>query len=91
MSRNTGIFSAFFLCSMINGNIYIMFAWQGKKYVSSEMRLTIFTIFAVIALAGCISLLFLRGRCCGPEITEEKPSNKKTGDAGASSTKNFWC
>ena len=67
---------------MINGNIYIMFAWQGKKYVSSEMRMTIFTIFAVLALAGCISLLFLRGRCCGPEITEEKPSNKKTAKEG---------
>jgi len=78
MSRNTGIFSAFFLCSMINGNIYIMFAWQGEKYVSSEMRMTIFTIFAVLALIGCILLLFLRGRCCGPEITDEDTDDQKS-------------
>lgn len=57
---------------MINGNIYIMFAWQGKKYVSSEMRTTIFTIFAVLASTGCVLLLFLRGRCCDPEEIEDK-------------------
>ena len=67
---------------MINGNIYIMFAWQGEKYVSSEMRVTIFTIFAVLALVGCILLLFLRGRCCGPEITEKGQSDKNTSKKG---------
>ncbi|CBY18177.1 unnamed protein product [Oikopleura dioica] len=77
MSRNTGIFTAFFLGSMINGNLYIMIAWQGEKYVSSEMRRKIITIFAILASFGCFLLLFLHGRCCALESAKKNKNPPK--------------
>jgi len=67
MSRNTGIFWCMFQSSLLVGNIYIMIAWKGESYVSSEMRTTLFTIFAILASVGCSIFLFLKGKCCGPE------------------------
>lgn len=67
MSRNTGIFWCMFQTSLLIGNIYIMIAWKGKSYVDSEMRTTLFSIFAVLAAVGCSVFLLLKGKCCGPE------------------------
>ncbi|CAG5112232.1 Oidioi.mRNA.OKI2018_I69.chr2.g6471.t1.cds [Oikopleura dioica] len=67
MSRNTGIFWCMFQTSLLIGNIYIMIAWKGESYVSSEMRTTLFTIFAILASVGCSIFLLLKGKCCGPE------------------------
>jgi len=67
MSRNTGIFWCMFQSSLLVGNIYIMIAWKGESYVSSEMRTTLFTIFAILASVGCSIFLLLKGKCCGPE------------------------
>ncbi|CBY07106.1 unnamed protein product [Oikopleura dioica] len=67
MARNTGIFWCIFQCSLLCGNIYIIFAWKGKKYVDTEMRTQIFTIFAILGAAGCGLLLTLKSQLCGLE------------------------
>ena len=70
MAKNTGIFWCMFQSSLLVGNIYIFFAWQGKQEVSSEMRTSLFTIFSVLAAAGCSVFLLLKGPCCSYETLE---------------------
>merc|ERR1719419_2176277 len=47
--------------NLIFGNLYIYFAWQGKKYIDSSMRTTLFTGFGILAAAGTFVFLLLNG------------------------------
>lgn len=81
MARNTGIFWCMFQSSLLVGNIYVSIKWQGASYVSSDMRTSLFSIFAVLAAVGCSVFLLLRGACCRPEpVIEEQSSDENTND-----------
>lgn len=50
MSRNTGIFWCMFQCSLIIGNLYITFAWQGQTEVDRKDINLLFTILSILGI-----------------------------------------
>lgn len=65
MSRNTGIFWCMFQCSLIIGNLYITFAWQGQTEVDRKDINLLFTILSILAGAGTFAFLLLKAPFCG--------------------------
>nr|XP_020466232.1 UNC93-like protein MFSD11 [Monopterus albus] len=59
-SRNTGMFWALLQCSMLFGNLYIYFDWNGKTEISESSRKTMFLSLLVISVLGTLSFLVLR-------------------------------
>ena len=56
--------------SLVFGNLYIYFAWEGAEFIDSGMRTTIFTGFGILAALGCAVFLLLR-KDTGPVELEE--------------------
>lgn len=92
MSRNTGIFWCMFQCSLIIGNTYITFAWQGQTIVDRKDINLLFTILSILAGAGTFVFLLLKAPFCGEsspsydgvntaellEMGEEKPNESSS-------------
>ena len=60
-----------FIFSLIFGNLYIYLAWQGKEYIDSGMRTTIFTAFGILAAVGCCIFLILKNQQKSDETNTE--------------------
>ncbi|KAM4598198.1 UNC93-like protein MFSD11 [Polymixia lowei] len=60
INRNTGMFWALLQCSMLFGNLYIYFDWNGSTEISDRSRKTIFTTLLVTSVVGTLSFLALR-------------------------------
>ena len=45
---------------MVVGNLYTYLAWQGKDYIDSGMRKTLFTVLGILAAVGCCLFLVLK-------------------------------
>nr|XP_046161484.1 UNC93-like protein MFSD11 isoform X3 [Oncorhynchus gorbuscha] len=60
INRNTGMFWALLQCSMLFGNLYIYFDWNGKMEISDRSRKTIFIGLLVTSVLGTLSFLALR-------------------------------
>ena len=60
MGRNSGIFWAMLQCSLLIGNIYVFFAWQGVTLIESSKRVPLFIGLTAICAVGTLSLLVLR-------------------------------
>ncbi|XP_078126208.1 UNC93-like protein MFSD11 isoform X2 [Sander vitreus] len=60
INRNTGMFWALLQCSMLFGNLYIYFDWNGKTEVSDSSRKNIFLSLLVTSILGTLSFLVLR-------------------------------
>ncbi|KAF7659076.1 hypothetical protein LDENG_00003680 [Lucifuga dentata] len=58
IGRNSGIFWALLQLSLLFGNLYIYFAWQGHSHITDRDRQTVFISLTVISLVGCF-LFFL--------------------------------
>ncbi|XP_005100171.2 UNC93-like protein MFSD11 [Aplysia californica] len=69
VSRNSGIFWALLQCSLLFGNMYSYFVFQGATVISSEQRTKLFIALSAAGLLGCLCLLLLRKRRV--EVTEE--------------------
>ncbi|XKL60748.1 hypothetical protein PGB90_007805 [Kerria lacca] len=72
ISRNSGIFWAIFQCSQLFGNLFVFFAFEGKKHIDLETRTYVYTTLTVISIVGILLLLLLRPAVTsqGEEITE---------------------
>uniref|UniRef100_A0A3Q3L200 UNC93-like protein MFSD11 n=1 Tax=Mastacembelus armatus TaxID=205130 RepID=A0A3Q3L200_9TELE len=60
INRNTGIFWALLQCSMLFGNVYIYFDWNGRTEIPDSSRRNIFLSLVVISILGTLSFLVLR-------------------------------
>ncbi|KAL0992838.1 hypothetical protein UPYG_G00099210 [Umbra pygmaea] len=60
INRNTGMFWAILQCSMLFGNLYIYFDWNGSTQIEDRSRKTIFLGMLVISVLGTLSFLALR-------------------------------
>lgn len=60
INRNTGMFWALLQCSMIFGNLYIYFEWNGKTEITERSRKNVFLSLLVASALGTLSFLVLR-------------------------------
>lgn len=60
INRNTGMFWGLLQCSMLFGNLYIYFAWNGQTEISDGSRRTLFLALLVASVLGTLSFLVLR-------------------------------
>lgn len=60
INRNTGMFWALLQCSMLFGNLYIYFDWNGRTEISDSGRKNIFLFLLVASVLGTLSFLVLR-------------------------------
>lgn len=60
INRNTGMFWALLQCSMLFGNLYIYFDWNGRTEISDSSRKNIFLSLLVVSILGTLSFLVLR-------------------------------
>lgn len=60
INRNTGMFWALLQCSMLFGNLYIYFDWNGRTEISDGSRKNIFLFLLVASVLGTLSFLVLR-------------------------------
>jgi len=57
---------------LLFGNVYIYFAWGGKEYINSKMRITLFTGFAVLCGLGCFVFAVFKADSRTEEEKEEQ-------------------
>ncbi|XP_045889450.1 UNC93-like protein MFSD11 isoform X3 [Micropterus dolomieu] len=60
INRNTGMFWALLQCSMLFGNLYIYFEWNGRTEIPDSSRKNIFLSLLVASVLGTLSFLVLR-------------------------------
>lgn len=60
INRNTGMFWALLQCSMLFGNLYIYFDWNGRREIPDSSRRDIFLSLLVTSIVGTVSFLLLR-------------------------------
>ncbi|XP_039973927.1 UNC93-like protein MFSD11 [Xiphias gladius] len=60
INRNTGMFWALLQCSMLFGNLYIYFNWNGRTEISDSSRKNIFLSLLVASILGTLIFLVLR-------------------------------
>ncbi|KAF8789041.1 UNC93-like protein MFSD11 like protein [Argiope bruennichi] len=70
MSRNSGVFWALLQCSLLFGNIFVFFTFQGKSVIDEHTRFVVFGVLLGVSLAGLVLLCFLRsGRSQSVDVT----------------------
>ncbi|XP_015215546.1 UNC93-like protein MFSD11 isoform X2 [Lepisosteus oculatus] len=72
INKNTGLFWALLQCSMLFGNLYIYFDWNGKITVTDKDRMTVFVVLLVLSLLGTLSFIVLRKNCDPDEAPNEE-------------------
>lgn len=60
INRNTGMFWALLQCSMLFGNLYIYFDWNGRTEITDSSRKNIFLSLLIASVLGTLSFLVLR-------------------------------
>lgn len=72
INRNTGVFWALLQCSMLFGNLYIYFDWNGRTEISDSSRRNIFLSLLVTSVLGTLSFLVLRQSSHEEEMISEE-------------------
>ncbi|XP_037649136.1 UNC93-like protein MFSD11 [Sebastes umbrosus] len=72
INRNTGMFWALLQCSMLFGNLYIYFDWNGRTEISDSSRKNIFLSLLVASILGTLSFLVLRKSHQDEEMLSEE-------------------
>ena len=60
MSRNSGVFWAMLQMSMLIGNTFVFFAFQGKTDIDSSTRTMVVLVLLSICIVGSLTFLLLR-------------------------------
>ncbi|XP_029283969.1 UNC93-like protein MFSD11 [Cottoperca gobio] len=72
INRNTAVFWALLQCSMLFGNLYIYFDWNGRTEISDSSRKNIFLSLLVTSVLGTLSFLVLRKSHHEEELLSEE-------------------
>ncbi|RWS30849.1 UNC93-like protein MFSD11-like protein [Leptotrombidium deliense] len=73
MARNSGLFWAMLQCSLLFGNLFVYFQFEGKDRIESSTRLTTYAVLTSVGVLGTILMVFLRPPRNGDETTTEEP------------------
>merc|ERR1712227_92769 len=68
IGRNTGIFFCMFESSLLIGNIFIYFTFNGEKYIEDHTRTIVFAALTAVSVLGTITLFGIRPL---PQETQE--------------------
>ncbi|XP_031634196.1 UNC93-like protein MFSD11 [Contarinia nasturtii] len=60
IARNSGVFWAMLQASMLMGNLFVFFQFQGKEQIDANTRHIVFTVLISVAIVGVIFLGLLR-------------------------------
>lgn len=72
INRNTGMFWALLQCSMLFGNLYIYFDWNGRAEIPDSSRKNIFLSLLIASVLGTLSFLVLRKNHHEEEMLSEE-------------------
>lgn len=72
VDRNFGLSYFFENITFLVGNLYVYLKWSGIEYISSEIRVTTFTVFTVMAALSTVVLSFLKMEINRPEKRSKK-------------------
>ncbi|XP_076804774.1 UNC93-like protein MFSD11 [Clavelina lepadiformis] len=72
MGRNSGIFWAMLQCSLLIGNIYVFFSWQGVTNITEHQRVPLFIGLTAVCGCGTFLVLVLRSQHKSPRIEEDR-------------------
>ncbi|XP_029995910.1 UNC93-like protein MFSD11 [Sphaeramia orbicularis] len=72
INRNTGMFWALLQCSMLFGNLYIYFDWNGRTEIPDSSRKNIFLSLLIASVLGTLSFLVLRKNHHEEEMLSEE-------------------
>ena len=64
IGRNTGIFFCMFESSLLIGNIFIYFTFNGEKYIEDHTRTIVFAALTAVSVLGTITLFGIRSWVC---------------------------
>ncbi|GAB1607636.1 UNC93-like protein MFSD11 isoform X1 [Argonauta hians] len=81
MARNSGIFWALLQCSLLWGNLYSYFTFQGKKVISDSMRFQLFAGLSGACGLGVFLLILLQSKVRPPPLNDEDDSTEKSADS----------
>ncbi|XP_070580414.1 UNC93-like protein MFSD11 isoform X2 [Ptychodera flava] len=62
IGRNSGIFWALLQCSLLFGNLFVYFEFQGQTNIQVHTRTTVFIVLLVVACIGILMFLLLRNK-----------------------------
>ncbi|RWS10098.1 UNC93-like protein MFSD11 [Dinothrombium tinctorium] len=63
MTRNSGIFWAMLQCSLLFGNLFVFYQFQGKTKIEASTRMITYSVFLAVGVLGSLFLFILRDRC----------------------------
>ncbi|XP_075894723.1 UNC93-like protein MFSD11 [Nelusetta ayraudi] len=72
INRNTGMFWALLQCSMLFGNLYIYFDWNGRTEIPESSRKNIFLCLLIASILGTLSFLVLKASSHEEEMLSEE-------------------
>ncbi|KAJ8253649.1 hypothetical protein COCON_G00202610 [Conger conger] len=72
INRNTGVFWGLLQCSMLFGNLYIYFDWNGITEITDGNRRSLFLALLVISVLGTLCFLVLRKPPLQEDILSEE-------------------
>jgi len=72
IGRNTGIFYFMFEASLVVGNTFIYYVFNGQKYITDETRLITFSVLAVVSLVGTLVIFTIRELPQQQELPEDE-------------------
>ncbi|XP_036408740.1 UNC93-like protein MFSD11 [Megalops cyprinoides] len=72
INRNTGVFWGLLQCSMLFGNLYIYFDWNGVTEITDSNRKTMFIVLLVISVLGSLCFSVLRKSQQQEEVLSEE-------------------
>ncbi|XP_052831766.1 UNC93-like protein MFSD11 isoform X2 [Octopus bimaculoides] len=77
MPRNSGIFWALFQCSLLLGNLYSYFTFQGKEVISDQLRIQLFAGLSGACGFGVLLLFLLRSKVRPPPLSSVEHFTKE--------------
>ena len=73
ITRNSGVFWALFQGSLLFGNIFVFFEFQGQEVITEHVRKLTYSVLTGTCVIGIILLFFLQNVTTREERQKEKP------------------
>jgi len=90
VSRNSGIFWAIFQCSLLFGNLFVYFEFQGEEEISLTTRLIVYGALSIVGILGIGLLFFLGSQSSSSAATTSTPKEAFLRSIGLLNYKHVW-
>ncbi|KAK9891515.1 hypothetical protein WA026_014751 [Henosepilachna vigintioctopunctata] len=77
ISRNSGIFWAMLQCSMLFGNLFVYYKFDGQDYIEKSVRTVVIWVLSALAIGGAVVFFFLPNppKISDDEVRTEEPTS----------------